>query len=252
MIQTHETHTRSQDHLGARLRARREGFELSVSDMSASTHLREDYIHAIEALDETGLPAIGYALGYVRTYAQALGLDGDVAVTEYKADIAMTQVPLRNAPHVILRRHWQLPRGFVSALTVASVALMLGVWYGTQSDAIATTSPVPVTAPPQLVQTEAAEPILTEGLFTLRATAPSWVKVSDATGTTLISRIFVTGETWQGPTDGGYVVSVRDAGAVELYDGDKRVGALGTAGEPIDGLMINGGLATSARLSERP
>jgi hypothetical protein len=227
------------DHFGTRLRLRRERFGMSVSDVSATTNLRIDYIEAIERLDEAALPAIGYSLGFVRTYAKALGMDGNVAVKEYKADIAMTKVPLRDAPHVIFTRQLRLPRGFVSALTVASVALMVGLWYGTQSEAIAAPSTTIVTALPLRADLQAAEPILLDGLFTLRTTAPSWIKVSDASGTTLISRIFVTGETWQGPADGGYRVSVRDAGAVELYDGAKLIGTLGAAGEPIDGLTLS-------------
>jgi cytoskeleton protein RodZ len=229
----------SSDHFGTRLRLRRERFGMSISDVSAATNLRIDYIEAIERLDETALPAIGYSLGFVRTYAKVLGMDGNVAVKEYKADIALTKVPLRDAPHVILRRQLRLPRGFLSALSVASVALMVGLWYGTQSEAIAAPATTPLTAQPNLAELAPAAPILSDDLFTLRTTAPSWVKVTDANGTTLISRIFVTGETWQGPTNGGYRVSVRDAGAVELYHGARLVGPLGAAGEPIDGLTLS-------------
>lgn len=217
------------------MRKRREGFELSVSDVAASTHLREDYIQAIERLDESALPAIGYTLGFVRTYAQALGMDGNVAVKEYKADVVMTTVPLRDAPHVILRRHWRLPRGSVPALTVASAALMVGLWYstGTQTQAIAAPSDIAAKTPAQYTL-QAVEPVYEDGLFTLRTIAPSWIKISEADGTPVLSRIFVTGETWQGAADAGYRVSVRDAGAVELLDGDELIGTLGQAGQPIE------------------
>lgn len=238
MPKTVLTEIRPSDHFGARLKKRREGFGLCISDMSATTNLREDYISAIERLDEDALPAIGYTLGFVRTYAKALGMDGDTAVKEYKNDVALTEIELRDAPHVILRREWRLPRGFVSALSVASVALLIGVWYGAQSDAIAT--PVPdLDVSVQYTALEPAAPVMQEGLFTLRTTSPSWIQIRDAKGTVQISRIFVTGETWQGPTTAGYSVSVRDAGAVELYDGAKLIGSLGEAGEPITGLSLS-------------
>ena len=238
MPNTVTTHDRSSDNFGARLQKRREGFGLSVSDVSATTHIREDYITAIEDLNEGALPSIGYTLGFVRTYAKALGMDGDVAVKEYKFDTALTTIEMRDAPHVILRRQWRLPRGFVSALSVASVALLIGIWYGTHSDAIATPAPV-VDVSVQYTALEPAAPTMQEGLFTLRTTSPSWVQIRDAQGTVQISRIFVTGETWQGPTTAGYSVSVRDAGAVELYDGVKLIGTLGEAGEPITGLSLS-------------
>ena len=249
------TPLRDADNLGARLQKRREGFGLSVSDMSASTHIREDYIEALERLDEGALPAIGYSLGFVRTYAKALGMDGNVAVKEYKADIALTKMPLRDAPHVILRRHIRLPRGFVSAISVASVAMLIGVWYGTQSEAIATPDPQPVLAP-QYSALQPSEPIMQDGLFTLRATSPSWIQIRDAQGTVQVSRIFVTGGTWQGPTTAGYSVSVRDAGAIELYKGATLIGPLGDAGEPINGLTLSHDLSQSLPMQmltdERP
>lgn len=236
----------TEDHFGARLAARRDRFGLSLSDMAEMTNIRQDYLTAIETLDEGALPAIGYTLGYVRSYAKALGMDGDVAVKEYKADVALTRVPLRDAPHVILRRQWRLPRGFVSALSVASVALMIGLWYGTQSTAVATPTPI-VEIAPQYTAAKPATPVMKSGLFTLRTTSPSWIEIRDVAGTVEVNRIFTTGETWQGPTTAGYTVSVRDAGAVDLYDGTRLIGALGQIGEPIEGLTLSRDLPTSER-----
>lgn len=246
MSRSIEINSRSSDHIGSRLRARREGFGLSLSDMSETTHIREDYLTAIEALDKEALPAIGYALGFVRTYAKALGLDGNVSVKDYKADMAMTRLPLRDAPHVILRRQLRLPRGSLSAISVAGAALMIGVWYGTQSEAIATPTPA-VDIAAQYTAAVPAEPAMHEGLFTLRATAPSWIQIRNAQGTVEVSRIFVKGETWQGATAAGYSVSVRDAGAVELYDGPSLIGALGPLGEPVTALTLSRELPSEER-----
>jgi transcriptional regulator with XRE-family HTH domain len=238
MPQTNDISVLTPDHLGTRLRARRESFGLSVSDLADTTHIGEGFLTAIETLDEAALPAIGYTLGFVRTYAKALGMDGDLAVKAYKADTAMTRLPLRDAPHVILRRQIRLPRGFVSALTVASVFVMIGAWYGTQSEAIATPIPM-VDISAQYTAAEPAAPDMQEGLFTLRATAPSWIEIRDVLGTVTVNRIFLRGETWQGETAAGYSVSVRDAGAVELYDGPKLIGPLGSKGAPIANLTLS-------------
>ena len=246
-MNTAQTDTvRTPDNFGARLSARRDRFGLSLSDVADMTNIPQDYLSAIEALDEDALPAIGYTLGFVRSYAKALGMDGDVAVKDYKADIALTALPLRDAPHVILRRHWRMPRGFASALSVASAALMIGVWYGTQSTAVATPTPI-VEISAQYTAAQPAMPDMQAGLFTLRTTSPSWIEIRDAAGTVEISRIFTTGETWQGPTTAGYSVSVRDAGAVDLYNGEDLIGPLGAAGEPIQGLTLSYDLPTAER-----
>ncbi len=246
MSHTSDSSVRTSDHFGSRLRARREGFGLSLSDMAETTNIGEGFLTAIESLDEAALPAIGYTLGFVRTYAKALGMDGDQAVKEYKADTALTRLPLRDAPHVILRRQLRLPRGFVSAMSVASVALLIGVWYGTQSEAIATPIPM-VDISTQYTAAEPAAPVMQAGIFTLRTTAPSWIEVRNAQGGVDVSRIFVTGETWQGAIAGGYSVSVRDAGAVELYDGPSLMGTLGAMGQPIDDLTLSRDLPGAER-----
>ena len=226
---------------------RREGFGLSVSDLAQTTNIGEDFLTAIETLDEAALPAIGYTLGFVRTYAKALGMDGDLAVKQYKADTEISRVPVQDAPHLILTRQLRLPRGFVSALSVAGVFILIGTWYGTQSEAIATPTPL-VDISAQYTAAEPAAPVMQEGLFTLRATAPSWIEVRDVQGTVTVSRIFVIGETWQGETAAGYSVSVRDAGAVQLYDGENLIGALGNRGEPVANLTLSRDLPMDERL----
>jgi len=238
MQKTETIGLRSSEHFGARLAARRESYGLTQADVSATTNIRADYIAAIEALDQDALPAIGYTLGYVRTYAKALGMDANIAVKNFKADIELSKLPLRDAPHVIFRRHWRLPRGFISALTVASTAMAIGLWYGSQSVAVATPEPM-IDIAPQYTALAPAMPDMQAGLFTLRATSPSWIQIRDAQGTVELSRIFTAGETWQGPTAAGYSVSVRDAGAVELYDGVELIGALGQPGEPREGLKLS-------------
>ena len=246
MPETKTSYVRGSDNLGASLTARRENYGLSVSDMSDVTNIRPEFITAIERLDQDALPAIGYTLGYVRTYAKALGMDANIAVKQFKADAALSQMPLRDAPHVIFRRHWRLPRGFVSALTVVSATAAIGLWYGAQSEAIATPQPV-IDIAPQYTALAPAIPVMQEGLYTLRATAPSWIQIRDAQGSIEVNRIFVTGETWQGETQGGFSVSVRDAGAVDLYNGETLLGTLGEAGVPLEGFTLSLDLPTVER-----
>lgn len=246
MPQAGTTFDRATEDFGTRLQSRRERFGLSVSDVSDMTNISPDYITAIEQLNAGALPAIGYTLGYVRTYAKALGMDGDVAVLDYKSDVAMTKLPLRDAPHVILRRQLRLPRGFISAMSVAAAALVIGAWYSTQSVAIAT--PIPqIDISAQYTAQQPAAPDMQEGLYTLRTNAPSWIEIRDAQGVVEVSRIFVRGETWQGAVQAGYSVSVRDAGAVELYAGADLIGTLGPLGQPVENFALSIDLPTEDR-----
>ncbi len=221
--------TQGTHHIGTRLRVAREAAGLSVSELSDLTHIRSDFLSAIEGLRADDLPSIGYVLGFVRSYAKAVGLDGAQAVADYKRDVAVPEnLGMRNQPHFVPKNSLTLPRGFVPALTVFGFAAMIVTWYGLQTETQAT----PVISSPALVESETEETMpIAADMVTVRTTAPSWVQIKDAKGTTLISRIFVTGESWQGPVGGGYSVSVRDAGAIEIYLGEDKRPPLGQMGE---------------------
>lgn len=219
-------------HIGAELRARRRALDLSVDDIFDGIHLQPDFIRAIETLNIERLPSVGYVLGYVRTYANYLGMDGADAVARYKRDSAVPQnLGMRDRPHFVPKRRMRLPRGIIPALGVIGFAVMLGVWYGGNNETVASEPTVPTvsTLSGQVSETEAANP----NLITLTATAPSWIEVKNASGRTLVSRIFVTGERYTAPKSSGYTVSVRDSGAVSLSVGGREYGPLGEAGEPL-------------------
>ena len=75
-------------------------------------------------------------------------------------------------------------------------------------------------------------------MLTVRALAPSWIQIKDKSGRVIISRIFVTGETWQTPRGSGVSLSARDGGAVGLFLGDTDMGALGNKGVAISDVQL--------------
>jgi transcriptional regulator with XRE-family HTH domain len=72
--------------VGAGLRRVRETLGLSLQDIAATTRVRVAYIAAIEALDTTALPPRPFSIGYVRAYAQALGLETEAIARRFKAE----------------------------------------------------------------------------------------------------------------------------------------------------------------------
>jgi cytoskeletal protein RodZ len=219
-------------HIGTELRARREALELSPADIYEATHIRADYVEAIETLNIEALPSIGYVLGYVRTYAKFLGMNGDTAVARYKVD---SEVPdnlgRRAIPHFVPKKKIKLPRGFVPALGVIGFVVMIGVWYGGNVSTVASDPAIATVNTIDADKTE--ETVFDPNMITLRANAPSWVQIKDAQGKTVISRIFVTGESYSAPKGSKLSISVRDAGAVDIYVGQTNAGPMGEAGTPI-------------------
>jgi hypothetical protein len=69
--------------IGYSLRAAREKQGIGFPEAELATKIRAKYIRALEEEDFEALPADTYARGFLRTYADYLGLDGEIYVDEY-------------------------------------------------------------------------------------------------------------------------------------------------------------------------
>jgi helix-turn-helix protein len=69
--------------IGNSLREARERQGLGYPEIELATKIRAKYIRALEEEDFTAIPGDAYIRGFLRTYAEYLGLDGDVYVDEY-------------------------------------------------------------------------------------------------------------------------------------------------------------------------
>ena len=69
--------------IGNSLREARERQGLGYPEIELATKIRAKYVRALEEEDFTALPGDAYIRGFLRTYAEYLGLDGDVYVDEY-------------------------------------------------------------------------------------------------------------------------------------------------------------------------
>lgn len=201
---------------------------MSCADVAELIKIKPEFIEAIENLAKSELPSIGYVLGYVRSYAKAMGMDGASAVAQYKIDSEVPEnLGMRDRPHFVPRRKVRLPRGFLPAMTVVAVAGMLTIWYGTQTEIQAATPNGPDLTP-RIVESQTI--LADENMVTIQVLAPSWLQIKDKTGQVIISRVFVTGETWQIERGSGAYISARDGGAIQIYVGHGNAGLLGEQG----------------------
>src|SRR5690242_4361149 len=73
----------------------RQGIELSEAEQA--TKIRSKYLHSLEEEDFELLPGPTYVKGFLRTYADYLGLDGQLYCDEYNSRYA---VVAEEAPRV--------------------------------------------------------------------------------------------------------------------------------------------------------
>jgi hypothetical protein len=108
--------------IGNSLREARERQGLGYPEIELATKIRAKYIRALEEEDFTSLPGDAYIRGFLRTYADYLGLDGEIYVDEYASRFITSwrdELPPRPERRR-LRRERPLPRRTV--LVVLAVA----------------------------------------------------------------------------------------------------------------------------------
>ena len=110
------------DRAGADLRVARERRGEDLRAIALSLRIRREQLEALEESRYDDLPGRAYAVGFVRSYAEYLGLDSAHIVERYKAELD-TRFAAPGAIHFPeVREQVRLPRG-----TFLIVALIIGV-----------------------------------------------------------------------------------------------------------------------------
>lgn len=191
--------------LGERLRRAREAKGMSLDDIANRTRIPIRHLQNIEREEWDALPAVTYAIGFTRNYANAVGLDGATlartlreeiggpshraAAPEYYAQADPARVPPRSL-------------AIVAVVIAAILVVAYLVWRSTLDDAPApapaTEMPVPErpAAPPApSPQAAAGQPV------TLTATGEVWLRITEgAGGPTIFSGSMIAGDRYQLPT----------------------------------------------------
>jgi cytoskeletal protein RodZ len=145
--------------IGATLREARMRARIDISEIESETKIRAKYLRALENEEWDLLPGPTYVKSFLRTYADALGLDGKLLIEEYKlrherlSDVELQPItPLgqrdrRRAPRASFPRGW-----LIAVVIVGLVAALyfLGVAGGGNDDGgspAGTTTPTTSTQP---------------------------------------------------------------------------------------------------------
>jgi cytoskeleton protein RodZ len=111
---------------GGDLREARERIGWSLEGIAAALHIRQPFLEALEAGRLSDLPGNAYTLGYLRTYATALGLDPNAVVRRFKAEAAAVSQKTELAFPVPVPER-SMPAG---AVVLVGVLLAMGVYAG--------------------------------------------------------------------------------------------------------------------------
>ncbi|MBK8158750.1 MAG: DUF4115 domain-containing protein [Rhodospirillaceae bacterium] len=120
---------RNEDGVAALLRRRREELGRDIPTVARQLRIRAVYINAIEEGRLQDLPGTAYAVGFVRAYADYLGLDGNSIVGDYRDELARRSRQNQLIWPVDQVEHKHFPGGIVLVVSLLVAVALYGGWY---------------------------------------------------------------------------------------------------------------------------
>jgi cytoskeleton protein RodZ len=203
--------------IGTTLREARTRARIDISEIEAETKIRAKYLRALENEEWDLLPGPTYVKSFLRTYADALGLDGKLLIEEYKlrherlSDVELQPIAPLGQRERRRRPRAAVPRGLLVAVIVA--ALLVGLWVlgnrNNDDGATQGSTPPPSTSQPTTPSSskKAATPAKKKkakakpktARLTIVATGQVYVCLKAAGKRTPVPGIVLTGGARQGP-----------------------------------------------------
>ena len=143
--------------IGSSLRDARVRQGLDLAQIEADTKIRAKYLRALEDERFDLLPAETYVKGFLRAYAERVGLDGQLYVDEYNSRFSLAEEPVFATRQRHRSRHRRVESHAVLialAGIVAVTVLVIAAWQLGDSDATG-----PSTQPSEIVGSSAVESV---------------------------------------------------------------------------------------------
>jgi len=244
--------------VGAILRQARNRRKVELSEVEAATRIRLRYLRAIENEDWDVLPGGVYTRGFIRTYANFLGLDGDRLAEDYRAsveggtDIGGAPAPDPALPHSgapkparRMRFGWLIAAAGAVLLAAVVVSLLPGGDSGEGTQARRGGAQTQ-----QKSKTE-GQPAPSGVSLQLVASAEVWVCLLDARDQPLVDGQILEAGAKAGPfRSGSFTVSLGNGEVSMMVDGSEA--EIPATSSPIGYSIGLGGNLTELSETERP
>jgi cytoskeleton protein RodZ len=149
--------------IGTSLREARLRQNLDFGSVEAGTKIRSKYLQALEAERFEVLPGETYVKGFLRTYAEFLGLDGQLYVDEFNSRFASAEEPLPSSsspPRQRRDRHRVGDSNLVvvalAAIVAVTILVVVAFGFGNGGEADPSVPPQGANSPTGTEQTEPA------------------------------------------------------------------------------------------------
>ena len=244
--------------VGERLRNARTAAALDLNDVATRTRVPIRHLEAIERSDYSALPSITYAIGFVRSYARAVGADEASLARDVRAELGRAPVEAVDAPAYEPMDPARVPSRLLAWTAAIVGLLMLGgylVWKseifsGTPaaSDAIVATVPADDATNTAAPAAAAPAPPSASGEVVLTANAAAWVRIYDKADKVLFEKEMTPGESFTVPADADTpMIRTGRADAIKVTIDGREVAPLGPPERTVRDVGIS-----AAALAARP
>jgi len=233
--------------LGGHLRALRSGAGGSLAHMAVATRISERYLRALESDLPDDLPAPVFVKGFIRAYCAFLGAAPNEALALYDQDRGAPAMRESHAVRVRPRRGWiGHPLTISSALVVIFGGGLVVLKLASQpaptrlaEPRVAVRAPasppdmVPPVAPPAIAQSRVPE---TQRLV-VKAVEPTWIRVQIG-DSRVVEELLTAGAQREWTSDRRFVLTIGNAGGIEVVLNGRPLPSLGARGAVIHRLSL--------------
>ena len=247
-----------------------------IATISKLLCIREEFLTALEECDYRVIPEDVYILGFARSYAVELGLDPDEVILKLKKELGLiknehkeeaevkvkTDKPkktikftkedllkwVKNAAQYV-KKYWKWFLGGFLALVAIIVLLVVIFSSGKSADEAAKAeadAAKEVVAEEIIPEPDFRYPIhekfdvknSKEARVVLQAEKESWVKIEDARGSSVFSRVLIPGDVYYLPAGDKFKATFGNVGAIDVWVDGKLIKKLGPANTKKTGISM--------------
>ena len=218
---------RDNSRTGATLANAREAAGLQLADVARETRVPLRHLKAIESDSHDALPALPYALGFVKAYARAVGLDPEAVANQFRSETSkLPHVPTPRSLEPLDER--RLPtRGLVVGSIALVVAIIAGLsaWGSGAFDPAAPAADVVATETIDAIEEAPAAVAAAPDAMSPDSQSPDSMSAADAA----VPAVAVPGAVAASTAGGPVIITAREDVWVKIYD---------AAGSPSDKIGI--------------
>ena len=233
--------------------------------------IREEFLTALEEGNYTVLPEVVYILGFARNYAMELGVDPDMIVEKIKHELGIAETEsfdvapavqndvVKNISHQDGAKKWMkdirefraykfvikywkwFVGGLILVVVLAGIAMVIMMPSG--KDHTVAQATVQVVSNEPAYKQPVRERFGVENRDTaeiiLQSVQESWVKVEDARGKTVFSRVLVPGDVYYVPAGGKNKATFGNAGGIDVWVRKELAPKVGEPNTRKNGIALN-------------